>query len=70
MARNRLYRNSVTYQRYLNGLNSRIERIKKLKEEYERTGVISWILLREVTELKQFLKFNGLTLNQDWYEQL
>ena len=53
--RNRLYKNSVTYQRYLNGLNFRLERIKNLKKKYEETGVISWILLREITELRQFL---------------
>ena len=70
MARNRLYKNRVPYQQYLNRLNSRIDRIKGLKEKYEETGVISWILLREVMELKQFLKFYGLKLNEDWYEQL
>ena len=70
MVRNRLYKNSVTYQRYLNGLNSRLEWIKNLKKKYEETGVISWIILREITELKQFLKFHRLKLNEDWYEQL
>ena len=68
--RNRLYRNSIRYQLYLNGLNSRLDRIKQLKEKYKETGVISWILLKEITELKQFLEFNGLKLNEDWYEQL
>ena len=68
--RNKLYRNSVSYQQYLNGLNSRLDHIKKLKKKYKETRVISWILLREITELKQFLKFHGLKLNEDWYEQL
>ena len=68
--RNRLYKNSVTYQGYLNGLNSRLDRIKNLKETYEEMGVISWILLREITELEQFLKFHRLKFNEDWYEQL
>ena len=68
--RNRLYKNSVAYQQYINGLNSRLDRIKGLKEKYEETGVISWILLREITELKQFLQFYNLKLNEDWYEQL
>ena len=68
--RNRLYKNSVVYQQYINGLNSRLDRIKGLKKKYEETGVISWILLREITELKQFLQFYNLKLNEDWYEQL
>jgi hypothetical protein len=68
--RNRLYRNSIQYQLYLNRLNSRLDYIKELKEKHEETGVISWILLKEIIELKQFLRFNGLKLNEDWYEQL
>ena len=39
--RNRLYKNSVVYQQYINGLNSRLDRIKGLKRKYEETGVIS-----------------------------
>ena len=68
--RNRLYKNSVEYQQYINGLNSRLDRIKGLKEKHEETGVISWILLREITELKKFLQFYKLHLNNDWYDQL
>ena len=68
--RNKLYKNSVVYQQYINGLNSRLDRIKGLKKKHEETGVISWILLREITELEKFLQFYNLKLNQDWYEQL
>ena len=41
IARNRLYRNSIQYQQYLNGLNSRLDRIKGLKAKYEEIEVIS-----------------------------
>ena len=68
--RNKLYKNSVPYQLYLNGLNSRLDYIKQLKKKHQETGVISWILLREVTELQKFLKFHGLRLEEDWYEEL
>ena len=68
--RNRLYKNSLQYQLYLNQLNTRLDRIKDLKEQHEKTGVISWILLREIIELKQFLQFHKLKLNEEWYEQL
>jgi len=70
MARNKFYRNSVSYQLYLNGLNLRFDYIKSLKKKHEETGVIFWILLREITELKQFLKFHRAKLNENWYEQL
>ena len=68
--RNRLYKNSVVYQQYINGLNSRLDHIKELKGKHEETRVISWILLREITELNQFLQFYNLKLNDNWYEQL
>ena len=68
--RNRLFKNSIAYQQYINGLNSRLDRIKSLKEKHKETGVISWILLREITEINQFLQFYKLKLNDDWYEQL
>ena len=68
--RNRLYKNSVVYQQYINGLNLRLDRIRGLKGKHEETGVISWILLKEITELNQFLQFYNLKLNDDWYEQL
>jgi len=70
MARNKLYKNSVQYKIYLQGLNSRLDYIKILKEKHQQTGVISWILLREITELKKFLAFYNLKLEEDWYEQL
>ena len=41
--RNRLYKNSVTYQLYLNGLNSRLDYIKQLKKKHQETGIILWI---------------------------
>ena len=66
----KLYQNSVPYQIYLNRLNSRLDYIKQLKKKHQETGVISWILLREVTELQKFLKFHGLKLEEDWYEKL
>ena len=68
--RNKHYKNSVPYQLYLNGLNSRLDYIKQLKKKHQETGVIFWILLKEITELNQFLKFYGLKLNEDWYEEL
>ena len=63
--RNKSYKNSVPYQLYLNGLNSRLDYIKELKKKHQETGVISWILLREVTELQKFLKFYNLKLEKD-----
>ena len=68
--RNKLYKNSTSYQLYLNRLNSQLDYIKELKKKHQETGVISWILLREITELNKFLEFYNLKLNEDWYEQL
>ena len=68
--KNKAYKNSVLYQLYLNGFNSRLDYIKQLKMKYQKIGIISWILLREITELQKFLKFHRLKLEKDWYEQL
>ena len=70
MARNKLFKNSVQYKIYLQGLNSKLNYIKILKERQQATGVISWILLREIIELNKFLAFYRLKLEEDWYEQL